>query len=47
MDPRNRLWTELIFPRCEPAALVALRAVCRGLRDQLNVAHARLWLPAL
>ncbi len=44
MNPRDRLWTELIFPLCEPASLVALRAACRGLRDQLNAAPARLWL---
>ncbi len=38
MDPRYRLWVELIFPRCAsaPAALLALRAVCRAWR---------LWLP--
>lgn len=45
MDPRNRLWAELIFPHCEPAALLTLRAVCPAFRDLLNVAPARLWTP--
>ncbi len=43
MDPRDRLWAELVFPWCEPAALLALRAACRAFRAQLNV--SRLWLP--
>ncbi len=44
MDPRDRLWGELIFPRCgELRALLALRAVCRAFRAQLN--KSRLWLP--
>lgn len=45
MDARNRLWTELIFPLCEPVALLALRAVCRGFRDQLVALPTRCWLP--
>ncbi len=47
MDPRDRLWLELIFPHCAsaPAALLALRAVCRAWLAQLNAAPARLWLP--
>jgi hypothetical protein len=44
MDPRDRLWTELIFPHCEVAALLALRAACRAFLVQLNAAPARLWL---
>ncbi len=45
MDPRDRLWVELIYPHCgsAPAALLALRAVCRVWRAQLN--NSRLWLP--
>ncbi len=43
MDPRDRLWVELIYPRCGPPALLALRAVCRAFRAQLN--NSRLWLP--
>ncbi len=42
MDPRDRLWTELIFPHCA-SALLALRAVCRAWLAQLN--NSRLWLP--
>jgi hypothetical protein len=34
-----------VFPHCEPASLLALRAVCRAWLAQLNVAPARLWLP--
>ena len=30
MDPRDRLWLELIFPRCDVASLLASRAVCRA-----------------
>ncbi len=41
MDPRDRLWVDLIFPHCDVAALLASRAVCR----QLNAAPARLWTP--
>ncbi len=43
MDPRDRLWADLIFPWCEPVALLALRAVCRAFFAQLNA--SRLWLP--
>ncbi len=43
MDPRDRLWAELIFPWCEPVALLRLRAVCRAFLGQLNL--SRLWLP--
>ncbi len=43
MDPRDRLWAHLIFPHCEPADLLALRAVCRAWLAQLN--NSRLWLP--
>ncbi len=45
MNPSDRLWVELIFPRCEPTTLLALRAVCRVWLAQLNAAPARLWLP--
>src|SRR4051812_12794102 len=44
MDPRDRLWAHLIFPRCDPRALLALRAVCHALLAQLNAAPPRLWL---
>lgn len=47
MHPRNRLWTELIFPRCELGTLLALRAVCRAFLAQLNAAPARVWQPVL
>ncbi len=43
MDPRDRLWHDLVFVRCDPSALLALRAVCRAFRAQLR--DSRLWLP--
>ncbi len=45
MDPRDRLWAELVFPWCAPApaALMAVRASCRAWRAQLD--NSRLWLP--
>lgn len=43
MDPRDRLWHELVFTRCKVATLLALRAVCRAFRAQLD--RSRLWLP--
>lgn len=43
MDPRDRLWAELIFPWCAGPALFPLRAVCRSFRAQLDA--SRLWLP--
>ncbi len=42
MKPRDRLWAELIFPWCEPCALLSLRAVCRAFLAQLSA--SRLWL---
>ncbi len=47
MDPRNRLWLELIFPHCAsaPELLLALRAACRDFLAQLNAAPANLWVP--
>ncbi len=43
MDPRDRLWRDLVFVRCDASALLALRAVCRTFRAQLR--DSRLWLP--
>jgi hypothetical protein len=43
MDPRDRLWHDLVFVRCDASALLALRAVCRAFRAQLR--DSRLWLP--
>ncbi len=45
MDPRDRLWHDLVFVRCDPSALLALRAVCRAFRAQLR--DSRLWLPLM
>ncbi len=45
MDPRDRLWTNLIFPHCDMRDLLASRAVCRAWLAQLNAAPARLWTP--
>ncbi len=42
MDPRDRLWHDLVFVRCDTSALLALRAVCRAFRAQLR--DSRLWL---
>lgn len=47
MHPHDRLWAELIFPRCEPHDLLALRAVCCAFRNQLDAAPARLWQPLI
>lgn len=44
MEPRNRLWVDLIFWRCEMADLLSLRAVCRAFLAHLN-ASPRLWQP--
>ncbi len=30
MDPRDRLWHDVVFVRCDPSALLSLRAVCRA-----------------
>ena len=43
MDPRDRLWHDLVFVRCDASALLSLRAVCRTFRAQLR--DSRLWLP--
>ncbi len=49
MDPRNRLWVQLIFPHCaaDRRSLLALRAACRGFHAQLGdpIEARRLWLP--
>lgn len=45
MDPHDRLWTGLIFPRCDSAAFLPLRLVCRAFRAQLDSAPSRLWRP--
>ncbi len=42
MDPRDRLWHELIFKWCDGHALLSLRAVCRAFHAQLD--QSRLWL---
>ncbi len=43
LDPRLRLWSDLIFCHCAAADLLQLRGVCRGFRAQLNT--SALWLP--
>ncbi len=43
MDPRDRLWHDLVFVRCDASALLSLRAVCRAFLAQLR--DSRLWLP--
>ncbi len=47
MDPKNSLWLHLIFVRCTPNDLPALRLTCRGFLAQLmNPSHTanRLWV---
>ncbi len=43
MDPRNRLWHDIVFVHCDVSALLSLRAVCRAFRALLR--DSRLWLP--